>query len=234
MGKKTKKRKIKFRGILVIILFIYLIGSFFAYIINLKIKNIYINGTNLIKDYEIIEIANLKKYPSILKLNKDKTCAKIKKISLINSCKIKKSITGKLTINIEEAKPLFINRSIGKVILSNKKEVDSKQFTNIPILINIVPERIYNKLITALTKINSDTISLISEIEYNPDIKDDVILDEERFYLRMNDKNRVYINIINIERLNNYMNIYSTLESGVTGTLSLDSANSDNTIFKKD
>ena len=62
------------------------------HISNLKVKNIYINGNAKIKDVEIIEIANLKDYPPIFKLNKKEIIEKIKTIPLVENATIKRNI----------------------------------------------------------------------------------------------------------------------------------------------
>ena len=74
MAKTKKKRKLNIRGVLVILLVLYLIGMFLYYIINLPIKTITINGTSQVSDAQIIEIAKIKNYPPIFKLNTSKMC----------------------------------------------------------------------------------------------------------------------------------------------------------------
>ena len=69
MAKTKKRRRINIRGVLVVLLVIYLIGMFLYYLINLPIKNIVIKGTSRISDTQIIETAKLKNYPAIFKLN---------------------------------------------------------------------------------------------------------------------------------------------------------------------
>ena len=74
---------------------------------------------------------------------------------------------------------------------------------------------------------------MISEIEYDPDKLNDVVLDETRFLLRMNDGIKIYVNIYNINELNNYLEIYDAiLKNGSTpnACLYLDS-NSENYIY---
>ena len=47
----------------------------------------------------------------------------------------------------------------------------------------------------------------------------------------MNDTNHVYVNIINMERLNDYEQIFATI-GDLRGTVYLDSYNADNIIFE--
>ena len=70
---------------------------------------------------------------------------------------------------------------------------------------------------------NLDVLRLISEIEYQPWKSEDIIVDDTRFFLRMNDGNVIYVNLINWDKLDNYMTIYSTL-GGSKGVLQLDSS----------
>ena len=75
---------------------------------------------------------------------------------------------------------------------------------------------------------------MIDKIEYNPDISEDVVIDKNRFLLTMNDGNLVYINTLNIKRLNDYISIYSSISSSLNnqkGILYLDSYLSENNLF---
>ncbi len=71
---------------------------------------------------------------------------------------------------------------------------------------------------------------MISEIEYSVEKYNDKVVDEERFLLRMIDGNTIYVNLVNIEKLNKYQEIYAALQD--KGTLYLDSS-SKNYVFKK-
>ena len=231
MAKKNKK-KIRIRSLLFIILFIYLIGSFGYYLFTLPIKNIYILGTNLIEDQEIIDIAGLKNYPSLVKINKSKIAKNIKQLELVDDVKVSKNIFGKITIKVTEAKPIFYYRSNNEIYLSNGKTVkDEQKYLGIPVIINYVPSDILDDLIKRFSELNNDIVGEISEIEYSPDEKNGNILDENRFIFRMSDTNTVYIDTINLEKLNNYQKICATLEEGVHGYIYLNS-NRDNASFK--
>ena len=68
--KKTKKRlKLRIKVVAKLLLFIAVLGALFYYVQNLNIKNIVISGNEVIKDYEIIEQANIKNYPKFLKIH---------------------------------------------------------------------------------------------------------------------------------------------------------------------
>lgn len=231
MVKKVKKRKLNIKGIILLLLFLYLIVMLFYVIITMPIKNIYIKNTSLLKDNEIIEVAGIKDYPSIFKISTKKLEERISSLELVSQVKVEKSLSGKLTITIEEAKPLFYHRNINKVVLSNHKEVDSnKRYLGIPTLINYVPSELLSNFVDAFSQIDSDIIAMINEIEYNPDISEEVVIDDNRFLLRMNDTNFVYVNVINMKRLNDYKDVMMTI-GDKRGTLYLDSYNSDNSLF---
>jgi hypothetical protein len=99
----------------------------------------------------------------------------------------------------------------------------------VPFLINYVPDDIYERLITELASVDKESLAMVSEIEYSPSKSGDVVIDDTRFLLRMNDGNQVYINLINIDRLNTYPLIYTVFTE--KGVLELDSDN-DNVVFK--
>ena len=225
---KTKKR-INKKGLLVVILALYLIIMAFYYVWKLPVKTIIVKGNNLVNDNVIINAAGLDSNTKLLILSQKKVEDDISRIPLIDKVEVKKVLDGSIIINVTEAKVLFYNKLNNNYVLSNKKEtLDIENNLGIPTLNNYVPSDIYNNLITKLSKIDIDIIYLISEIEYNPDIKNDITIDGNRFLLRMNDGNTVYINLANIDKLSNYKEIYSTLDG--KGILNLDSS-SDKVIF---
>ena len=231
MEKRVKKvRRLNIKALIVLLLIIYLIVMFFYTFLTMPIKNIYINNTKLLTDNEIITIAGIKKYPSLFKTSTKKLEEKISTLELVSNVKVKKNLLGKITIDIEEAKPLFYNRNTSTYVLSNGKETNKYSFVGVPFLINYVPDKIYNRFIKELKNVDTSSLEMVSEIEYFPSrSKDDVIIDDTRFLLRMNDGNQVYINLINIDRLNSYPLIYTILTE--KGVLELDSDN-ERVVFK--
>lgn len=228
---KKKKKKLNVKRLILLLLILYLIVMLCYAIISMPIKNIYIKNTKLLKDNEIIEVAGIKNYPGIFKISSKKMEDKIKTLDLVSGVKVKKSIWGKVTITIEEAKPLFYNRAVEKVVLSNKKEVSSSsKYLGIPTLVNRVPSDLLETFIKSFCNIETDIIGMINEIEYNPDIAGDIVIDSNRFLLRMNDSNIVYVNTLNMKRLNDYKQVMGTI-GDARGTLYLDSYNSNNSLF---
>ncbi len=228
MARKKVKRRINVKAFIVLLLIIYLVVMLFYTIFSMPIKNIYIKNTNYLKDNEIIEVAEIKNYPAIFKTSTKKLEKKIMSLDLVKDVKITKKINGSIIIDIEEALPLFLNRSSNKVVLSTNKEVDiDKKYLGIPTLINYVPSDMLKSFIEAFQNVNSDIIKMINEIVYDPDINENVIIDDNRFFLRMNDGNHVYVNVLNMKRLNNYKKFYM-LVGDKKGTLYLDSYDSSN------
>ena len=230
--KRVKVRKLNLKAVIILLLILYLIVMLLYTLFTMPIKNIYITGTTLLTDNEIIEAAGIKDYPAIFKTSASKLEEELEKLELVESVEVKKTLTGKLTINITEAIPLFYNRNTNQVVLSNGVSVeDNSKYLGIPTLINYVPTDILEDFIASFKEIDSDIIKMINEIEYNPDISNDITIDEYRFLLRMNDTNHVYVNIINMERLNDYESIFATV-GDLNGTIYLDSYNADNIIFE--
>lgn len=220
--KKTKvKKKINKKALLVIILSLYLIIMIIYYVFTLPIKRIVINGNNLISDSEIIKLANIENGESIFKISTTKIKKNLLKNAIIEEVDIKKSLTGAITINITEAKALFYNYLNKTIVLSNKEEIEDETIIGLPTLINYVKSDLYEKLIEKMAQVDADIVSYISEIEYSPDIKDDITINDSRFILKMNDGNYVYIDLVNFENLNRYKVIYSNLDA--KGIIHLDS-----------
>ena len=231
MKSKKKKKKFNLKGLLLIILAIYLLLMAFYYVFNFHISTIVIHGNDTISDNEIIKVGKLDK-ASLLKTSSALTEKRIKKIDFVKDVDVKKTITGKIIVDIEEAKVLFYNSSDDKYVLSNTKEIkNDKKYLGVATLNNYVPSDIYKSFIKELANVDYSVINMISEIEYSPDISEDVVIDDARFLLKMNDGNSVYVNVVNMDKLNKYQEaIVSVYEEGL-GILYLDS-NSSNTLFR--
>ena len=234
MKKNKKKKKLKLSGLILIIFLAFLVSLFGYYLWTTPVKEINIKGNNYLKDNYLITYLDLNG-KSVLSMSRSKIKKKLLALDLVNSVKIHKNYLGKITIEIEEDTPLFYNLNTQKVILTNNKEVDySDAFLGLPVLINVVPEDIYQEFINKISTIDKNVLSLVSEIQYSPSKINEKIIDDKRFLFRMNDGNTVYINTINIEKFNNYLEIYEVImnKNGgeIKGCLYLDS-NSDNKHF---
>lgn len=225
---KKKRKKLKVKGLIFILLLVYLIGSLIYYLFTLPIKSIEIKNNNLVKEGEILSALQIDENMPLYKVNKNALKENLSSIDLINDIDIIKNINGSLIINIKENKVLFYNVLSKKYVLSNNKEIEGN-FIGIPTLVNFIPSEYLEKFILEFSKVEENVIGMISEIEYSPEKYNDTIIDSERYLLRMNDTNRIYINRVNVEKLNRYPEVYEKVGSG--GTLYLDSS-SNNFIFK--
>lgn len=234
MTKKVKKKKLNYRKLMILILFVYLIGYSTYYIFKEPIRNIIITGNVYVKDYEIIETSKIKDYPSIFSINTSIMKKNIKKNPLISDVTIKRDLKFRLKINIVEESIIMLKSTDKKLVLSNGKTIDNNYLYNgVPTLINAAPEAIIKNLAKNLGNVDLGIISLISEIEYSPTKNEEgVIIDEERFILYMNDGNTVYTNVEKCNTLIHYREIYASL-GDQKGILNLDSGNSENFIFSK-
>ena len=231
--KKVHKKKLKIKNFLILLLGIMVILGGCYFYSNIKLRRIIIKGNDTLKDIDLIRLAKLEEYPKLGQIKEQSIKKKLLTNPLIDSVKVSKNILGYVTLDIKEAVVLFYNKNQNKTILSNGKGIDDKNFKSLPILINFVPDEIYKDLITGLEGIDKDIRALISEIEYSPS-KDanGEMLDDTRFILRMNDGNTVYMNTININKLNSYIKIFSTTDMpNKKGVLYLDSR-TDNVVFK--
>ena len=220
---KVRRRKLKLGLVFITMIILGLIVYFcyfeFNTLINTKIKNIYVIGNEVLKDYEIIELAKLENYPRILSISSSEMERRIKINPYVKDVDVKKRIGNQVYLYITEYKPLFYNTTTQKLVLEGNKELISEtNFDNVPLLTNEISDsKIYEKLIKKFIKIDNHIKQRISEITHMPN---DV--DQERFLLSMNDGNYVYITLTKIEEVNYYLEIIPRLENK-KGILYLDS-----------
>ena len=223
MAKKVvKKTKIKIMRLLIVLL--VLIGLVFCVkvIINIPIKNIVIKGTDYLNDDYIIDIAKIKDYPSFILTQKIPIKKDLESSKYIDNVKISKKWGNILEIKIKENKALFYNTSNHKYILENSEEVEEEEISKnfrVPRLLNYVPDNKYDKFINGMKNIKDDTLSKISDIEYQPNE-----YDKDRFLLYMDDGNMVYLTLTKFKLINHYNEVLTQLE-GHKGILYLDSGN---------
>lgn len=232
MTKKVVKRKLNVKALLVMLLTIYLIGMIIYYLFTMPIKRIIINGNNLLTDNDIITTASLTDYPPIFRTSSNEIKKKIEQLDIVKEATVSKSIKGTLTITIEEEIVLFYNKPTEKYYLSNMQQVEITSLTGVPTLINYTPSNILENLIKKMKLTNKDILSSVSEIKYSPDIKNEVMIDEYRFILSMNDGNTVHINIANFDKLEQYKKLFAVIGEEKKGTFYLDGIGT-NILFKE-
>ena len=232
--KKKKRLKLRIKVVLKLLLFIIIVATLAYYITNLKIRNINIIGTTNIKDVEIIEVAGIKNYPEIYKLDLKKMKKNIKNLPLVTDVKITRNPLGKLNINITESKILFFYKYNNKYITSSNDSIEkNKKYSGFPTLINFTPDTVFDALVKGLNKIDYNIIKLIAQIEYTPyKSEDGTIIDNNLFTLTMNDGNTVKIDTVNMNNLNKYTTIYASLGMDTTkGIVYLDTIIDESVLF---
>ena len=212
---KVTKRKLKTKKIIITFLILLLIILLGVDITRLPVKNIYITGNELLNDKTIISLAKLTDYPPYINTYFTNIKSQILKNEYIKNVNIKRTLSRKLYIEIEEYKPIFIYKD--KLVLSSGKIVDNTyNIDYIPYVTNNIDD-IYDKFITKFNKIEKDVILKISHIEYKPNE-----VDKERFLLYMTDSNYVYITLSKIDKINKYNSIVQELDNQ-KGIIYLDS-----------
>ena len=216
------------------LLLIYLFGTLIYTFISKPVNKIEIKGNNYLKDNYLIDYLDISNQ-SIFKINKKNVKDKLLKLELISDAKISKNYLGKIVIEVVEDKVLFYNMLTKTLVLSSGKEIMASDFSNaylgIPILTNNVPKEIYEEFINKLARIKKNILASVSEIAYDPSKVGEKIVDDKRFKLLMNDGNVVYINTVNIEKFNDYLEIYEGIKSkngNIKGCLYLDSSSENN------
>ena len=215
MEEEKVVKKFSLVKLVLVLLIMYIIGFLCYKVAISRITNIYIKNNNILTDQEVIDASGLRNYPSFILTTNYSIKNKLLKNDLVKKVKVKKGLWGKVYIEIEEYKPLFIYED--KVILDNKNEVDLD--ISLPILVNKVDDDILDKLISKYESINDEIKLMISEIKYDPND-----IDKERFLFTMSDGNYVYITLYKLSSIDEYLKITSTLKDK-KGILYLDSGN---------
>ncbi|MBQ9019214.1 MAG: FtsQ-type POTRA domain-containing protein [Bacilli bacterium] len=223
MSKKiVKKRKIKLLNFLIFLLVLTVL-SFCVYLLfQIRVKNLIVTGNNYINDDTILELANVKNYPKFITTSKMKAEKNLLKYDYIKSVKFKKKYPLTFEIEIEEAKPLFYNMNSNSYVLNNNKNIKEREVLytfRVPRLINYVPDKKYKLFVQYMDKVNDNTISKISDIEYQPND-----YDKDRFLLYMDDGNMVYLTLTKFKMINHYNEVLKQLENH-KGILYLDNGN---------
>ena len=214
--KTKKRRKIRYKRILFVLFFLFLIIFLSIKFFNIRITNIYISGNNILTDQEVIDIAKVSDYPKSIN-NPTWTIEKrLESNILIKHAFVSKN-KGILKINIEENNPLFYDSIDSKTVLSDKSKIDIKFDT--PVLINTISSDIYDEFIDKMNDIDINILKKISEIKYDPND-----IDNKRFLLTMVDGNYVYITINKFDLINNYISIIKNFNNK-KGILYLDAGN---------
>ena len=217
MGKsKNRKRKLNKKRLFLASILFFLLSFILVKIFNSNIKNIYVKGNELLADQEIIDIAGIEDYPSSINNLSVTLESRLEKNQYILEANVTKSnLTSKITIEVKENYPLFYYQTENKTILYNKDKVTEK-FTT-PTVINQIPNTVYDKFLKAMKKVKKNILYRMSEIEYSPNE-----VDEERFFILMNDGNYVYLTLDKFLAINKYIDMVKSFDNK-KGILYLDS-----------
>ena len=219
MSKKkkiTKKRKLNKKRFFIFLIIFFLIVAFLYKFLNTNITNIYIKGNYYLTDQEIIDLAELQNYPNSISNLSYKIEKKLENNDYIRNANVYKNIfINEVYIEIEENYPLFYYQTESKTILYDGSEVE-KDFSSLTV-INKIPDTIYDKFLEKLRQVDIDTLNRMSEIEYKPNT-----VDEERFFVLMNDGNYVYLTLSKFLNINKYFEMIK-LFNNKKGILYLDS-----------
>ena len=223
MAKKlVKKRKIKLLPCLIVLLVLGGLSFVVYFFLKLPILNLIVENTTYLNDDYILELAEVKDYPSFWMSSTSNMERKLENSPYISEAKVERKFFHILVFNIDENKPLFINNTNNTVVFSDKEEVsvsDRIDLFRIPRLINYVPDNKYQSFIKGMTNIKKDILGKISDIEYQPND-----YDKDRFLLYMDDGNMVYLTLTKFDMINYYNDVLSQLENR-KGILYLDSGN---------
>ena len=212
---KVTKKKLKVKKLLITAIIMLLIISTCIDLTKLPVKNIYITGNNILDDKTIIQLADLENYPPYINTYFSNIKKKLLENNYIKNVNIKRTLSRKIYIEIEEYNPICIYKD--KLVLSSSTSVDNTHNINyVPYVTNNI-DNIFDKFISKFNKVTQDTLLKISHIEYVPNE-----VDKERFLLYMTDSNYVYITLSKIEKINKYNSIVQELENQ-KGIIYLDS-----------
>lgn len=217
--KKKKYRKIRYGRLLIACIIVLLCFFLISKILKIPIRNIYIIGNTHLSDQEIIELAQIQDYPSYVKTLKMQIEKRLEGDARIVSVTVKKKKWKEIYIEVVENIPLYYNQTSNKTILADLSEIN--EFWSSPVLLNYIPDTIYEKFKQKMQNINEDILIRVSEIMYQPNN-----VDEERFLFTMNDGNYVYLTLETFEKINNYVSIYAEFTNkhgDKKGILNLDS-----------
>ena len=207
-----------------VIVLLVLTGLFFAVylVLQIPVKNIVVKNTNYLNDDYVLDLANIKDYPSFFLTSKTHVEKKLLKSPYVSQVKLKKKSGFLFELNIRENKPLFYDTNQNKFVLDSNKAVLDSDITSsfrVPRLLNYVPDKKYTKFISGMMNIQDSILSKISDIEYQPND-----YDKDRFLLYMDDGNMVYLTLTKFKMINHYNDVLKQLE-GHKGILYLDNGN---------
>lgn len=214
MTKQKKKGKLRVGRLFLLLLILTAIAFACIKFIDIPIMSITIKGNSILTDQEVLEQASLEDYPSFLSTFTFNVRKDLEKNPYIKKAVVTPGLLN-FKINITEEKVLFINKETNEKVTANSKVKDDK-LVCVPYLINKVPDKKYNHFIKQMGKINQNILCKMSEIKYDPND-----IDEDRYFVYMNDGNTVYLTVNKFSKINKYDSILENVGKQ-NGTIYLD------------
>jgi len=214
MQKKKKKRRLRVGRLFLLLLIVGAIVFACIKFVDIPIRNIIISGNEILTDNEIIKEAGLEDYPSYFEIFSISVKNKLKKNPYIKDVKVSKGLLN-VKITVTERKILYIKKDTNeKVMIDN--EIKDDKIVCAPYLTNEIPKEKQSGFIKAMNEIDKDILCQMSEIRYDPNE-----IDQDRYYIYMNDGNSVYLTVNKFDKINSYNTILENVGKQ-NGTLYLD------------
>jgi len=210
MQKKKRKKRLRVGRLLFLLLLLAAISFAFIKYVRVPIRSINITGNNILTDQEIIDIARLDNYPSYFEIISLSVKKRISKNEYVNKVRVRKGFLN-IKIKVEENKVLYIDQKTNEKVMLNSKIKDDKIIC-VPYLTSAVRSGHEEEFKKAMNKIDSSVLCKMSEIKYDPNE-----IDEDRYYVNMNDGNGVYLTINKFKKINKYDTILESIgkENGI-------------------
>lgn len=215
MKKQKKKRRLRIGRLFLLLLFISVISFALYKFVDVPIRSIIIKGNDILTDQEIIEMAELEDYPSYFSTLSFSVKNKILKSKYVKSVKVSKGILS-IKISVTEKKVLYVDSVTNEKVTDDGTVIKDDKLICVPYLIGEVPKKKKNGFLKAMNKIDKDILCQMSEIKYDPNE-----IDDDRYYVNMNDGNSVYLTVNKFNKLNKYNTILENVGKQ-NGTLYLD------------
>ena len=111
---------------------------------------------------------------------------------------------------------LYVDSLTNEKITDDGIAIKDDKIICVPYLVNEVPQKKKSGFLKAMNKIDKDILCQMSEIKYDPNE-----IDDDRYYVNMNDGNSVYLTVNKFDKLNKYNTILENVGKQ-NGTLYLD------------
>ena len=203
---KQPKKKIKVKAVLMAFFFFIILIILLIKFIRLPISNIYIEGNEILTDWEIINLANLDNYPAWTMVSNKNISEVLKQNILISDAKVEKKNITTIKIKVKENNPLFFDAVRNKTILYDGRETIDDY--SMPIMRSSLTGELYVLFLEGMRSIDISVLNKMSEIVYSPDEVDD-----ERILLTMTDGNYVYLTLKKFNAINDYNNIVKEFDN---------------------